>query len=335
MHEAKLYHQPEDNKVQCTLCHHHCVIPQGETGVCRVRSNINGRLMTLVYGKTISQHVDPVEKKPLYHYLPGSMTYSVATPGCNFQCQWCQNWGIVHMPVKDYAYIGRKSSPEELVAAGRGAKCRSLAYTYTEPTVFFEYAYDTARKAHKEGLKNLYITNGYMSREMLETFQPYLDAANVDLKAFRERTYQRYVGASLQPILDNLKLMSELGMWLEVTTLLIPDLNDDPQELRDAARFINQELGPETPWHVSRFIPHHEMQDRPPTSLEALERAREIGREEGLMYVYLGNVQGESNTYCPSCGELLLRRVVFGVAENRLVEGRCPSCGMGIAGVWE
>lgn len=334
MKEAKLYKELEGNQVRCNLCNHRCVIPEGGSGVCRVRVNEEGRLLTRVYGKTISQHVDPVEKKPLYHFLPGTMTYSIATPGCNFQCQWCQNWGIVRMPVGDYESMGHRAQPEGLVSSAKNSGCRSLAYTYTEPTVFFEYALDTARAAHREGLQNLFVTNGYMTPEMLDKLHPYLEAANVDLKSFREDTYHRYVGASLGPILDNLKTMKEMGIWLEVTTLIIPDLNDDPDELRDGARFISRELGEDTPWHISRFIPHHEMRDRPPTPRSTLERARDIGAEEGLKYVYMGNLGGESNTYCPDCGQLLVRRVIFGVSENHLEDGRCPGCGEALSGVW-
>lgn len=297
MKDALLYQQMGDAMVRCQLCSHRCVIAEGESGLCGVRVNQGGKLYTLVYGKTISQHIDPVEKKPLYHFLPGSMTYSIATPGCNFHCRWCQNWGIVHMPVKDYQVLGHQASPTDLVFAARQSGCQSLAYTYIEPTMFFEYTFDTAETAHRDGLKNLYITNGYVTAEMLDTFHPYLDAANVDLKAFREETYHRYVGASLQPILDNLKKMREMGVWLEVTILVIPGINDDPAELRDAAGFIAQELGPMTPWHISRFVPHHEMQDRPPTPLTTLRRGQEIGLEEGLSFVYIGNIAEESNTH--------------------------------------
>ena len=334
MKEAMLYERLDDKKVRCNLCNHRCVIPEGGKGVCHVRVNEGGRLYTLVYGKTISQHIDPIEKKPLYHYLPGSTTYSIATPGCNFHCLWCQNWGIVHMPVNDYDTLGRRASPVEIVSSAKRSGSRSIAYTYTEPTVFFEYAYETAKLARQEGLGNVFVTNGYMTTEMLDIFHPYLDAANVDLKSFRQETYHDYVGAGLQPILENMKKMKELGIWLEVTTLIVPGLNDDPAELRDAAQFICEELGPKTPWHISRFIPFHEMRDRPPTPLATLSQAREIGIEEGLHFVYLGNVADDSNTYCDECGNLLIHRQGFLVNEINLQEGRCPDCGKPIAGVW-
>jgi len=330
-----LYEKIGGNRVRCHLCAHRCVIADGKQGVCRVRENQSGVLYTLVYGRTISQNVDPVEKKPLYHFYPGSLAYSIATPGCNFRCQWCQNWEISQMPREQDMIAGRKASPEQIVSAARETGCRSIAYTYTEPTIFFEYAYHTALLAHLEGLANIYVTNGYMTPEMLEIFHPYLDAANVDLKAFRKETYHRYVGAGLQPVLDNMKLMKKLGIWLEVTTLVIPGLNDDPVELRDTARFVAQELGVDTPWHISRFYPGYRMTDRPPTPISTLHHARDIGLEEGLHYIYLGNVSGESNTTCHHCGHILIRRQGYRIAENHIREGACPACGTPVPGVWD
>jgi pyruvate formate lyase activating enzyme len=273
MLEAMLYEKIAGNRVRCHLCAHHCVIADGKRGVCQVRENRGGILYTLVYGSTISQHVDPVEKKPLYHFCPDSLAYSIATPGCNFHCQWCQNWQISQMPRERDLIASREATSEQIVASALESGSRSIAYTYTEPTIFFEYAFDIAQLAHKAGLANIFVTNGYMSTEMLEAFHPYLDAANVDLKAFRKETYLRYVGAGLQPVLDNLKLMKRLGIWIEVTTLVIPNLNDDPSELRDVARFIVQELGANTPWHISRFFPGYKMTDRSPTPIQKLYKA--------------------------------------------------------------
>jgi pyruvate formate lyase activating enzyme len=334
--EALLYEKLSDSKVRCHLCAHRCVIFDGHKGICQVRLNRGGTLYTLVYGRTISQHVDPVEKKPLFHFHPGSTAYSIATPGCNFHCRWCQNWEIAQMPREQHLIVGNEASPEQIVAAAQYAGSRSIAYTYTEPTVFFEYAYDTARLAHAAGLANIYVTNGYMTAEMLETFQPYLDAANVDLKAFRDQTYRRYVGARLQPVLDSLKRMTALGIWLEVTTLVIPGINDDPAELRDAAQFVARELGSETPWHLSRFFPAYKMMDVPLTPLATLLQAREIGLGEGLKYVYIGNVpdNDSQNTLCPGCGQVLIRRHGFGVVANQIRNGHCPNCDCSIAGVW-
>ena len=335
MKEALLYEKLEKGRVRCRLCAHYCVVDEGKLGVCEVRKNVAGDLYTLVYGRTISQHIDPIEKKPLYHFYPGSTAYSIATPGCNFHCEWCQNADIAHMPCEFIPHAGQKAAPEQIVANASAARSRSIAYTYTEPTIFFEYAYDTARIAHEAGIANVYVTNGYMTPEMLEMFQPYLDAANVDLKAFNKKTYHRYVGAGFEPILDNLKYLVKLGIWLEVTTLVIPGINDDPVELRDAAQFISQELGPDTPWHLSRFFPHYQMRDRPPTPLSTLMEAMRIGKEEGLRYVYLGNAPGDSDTHCPSCNQLLVRREGYWVPETHIQNDRCPQCGKSIAGRWE
>lgn len=334
MQEAMLYEKLSDNKVRCNLCAHHCVIADGRRGVCRVRENRGGVLYTLVFGRTIAQHVDPVEKKPLYHFYPGSSAFSIATPGCNFRCQWCQNWQISQIPSERDLEFGRESSPEEIVASAEEMDCRSIAYTYTEPTVFFEYALQIAGLASRRGIANIYVTNGYMSQEMLDLFQPYLNAANVDLKAFRNETYRRYVGAGLRPVLDNMIYMKRLGIWLEVTTLVIPGINDDSDELRDAARFIVHELGPDTPWHISRFFPGYKMTDRPPTPIPTLYRAQEIGLQEGLHFVYVGNVDGEAVTVCPQCLRPLIIRNGFQVVENHLRAGKCPYCGASIAGVW-
>jgi pyruvate formate lyase activating enzyme len=333
MREAALYERLTHNRVRCNLCAHRCVIPDGKRGVCQVRENRGGRLYTLVYGRVVSQNLDPVEKKPLHHFYPGSLAYSIATPGCNFRCQWCQNWEISQIPRQQHLIAGRELTPEQIVAEALPTGSRSIAYTYTEPTVFFEYAYDTARLAHAAGLASICVTNGYMTREMLESFHPFLDAANVDLKAFREKTYHRYVGAGLRPILDNMRTMKRLGIWLEVTTLVIPGINDDPIELREAAQFVAQELGVGTPWHISRFFPSYNMTDRPPTPIETLEQAREIGLAEGLHYVYLGNVADESNTLCHQCGQLLIRRRGYRIVENHVQDGRCPACGMPVTGV--
>ncbi len=335
MKEAMLYEKLPDNSVRCNLCAHHCLIADGRKGICQVRENRNGKLRTLVYGRTISQNIDPIEKKPLFHFYPGSTAYSIATPGCNFRCAWCQNWEISQMPKEQHLISGYETTPAEIAAAAQRWGCRSIAYTYTEPTIFFEYAYDTARLARAAGLANIFVTNGYMTAEMLKTIAPYLDAANVDLKAFRDQTYRKYVGARLQPVLDSLKGIEQLGIWLEVTTLVIPGINDEPEELQDAAQFIVRELGAETPWHISRFFPDYKLRDVPPTPQKSLERAWEIGKSAGLRYVYLGNVPGEEkqNTYCPDCGTLLIRRNIFGVVANHIRSGCCPNCGCAVAGV--
>jgi len=334
MKEAMLYKKLSDNKVRCNLCAHCCTIADGKQGVCHVRENRDGILYSLVYGRAIARHVDPMEKKPLFHFYPGSTAYSIGTPGCNFHCQWCQNWEISQMPREQHFIMGDEAMPEQIVSDAKRAGCRSIAYTYTEPTIFFEYAHDTARLAHENGLTNIYITNGYMTEEMLETFHPYLDAANVDLKAFRDTTYQKYVGARLQPVLNSLKTMKGLGIWIEVTTLVIPDINDDPIELRDVADFVVDELGEETPWHISRFFPSYKMTDIPNTPVSTLQKAREIGMEAGLRYVYEGNIPDEANTLCHACGHLLVRRSGYSILENHVgQDGCCSHCGTQVAGV--
>jgi len=272
MKEALLYEKLDRQRVRCNLCAHRCVIAPGRKGICMVRENRDGTLYTLVYGIPLSQAVDPIEKKPLFHFYPGSLSFSIATVGCNFRCSFCQNYDISQMPRERGEILGRPATPEEIVRSAKRTGCHSIAYTYTEPTIFFEYSYDIARLAQAEQIASVYVTNGYMTREMLELFQgvtadhgPLLDAANVDLKAFRDETYRQVCGARLQPVLDSLKNMKELGVWVEVTTLVVPDMNDSVQELTDIAQFIAQELGTETPWHVSRFHPDYQMQDRGPT----------------------------------------------------------------------
>ena len=333
MKEALLYQKLDQNRVRCQLCAHYCVISRDKKGLCQVRENRDGTLYSLVYGRTISQGVDPIEKKPLYHFHPGSRSFSIATPGCNFRCDWCQNWEISQMPREQHFIGGKELSPEEVVVAAQKSDCGSIAYTYTEPTIFFEYSYDTARLAREAGLANVYVSNGYMSAEMLELFHPWLDAANIDLKAFRDETYRKYVGARLQPVLDSLKRLSSYGVWLEVTTLLIPGVNDDPQELRDIAKFIATELGTDTPWHISRFFPQYKMEQIAPTSPDVLQRAVEIGYSAGLKYVYLGNCGGESNTNCPACGMVVIRRNRFEISCQVDDGGCCSHCGETIAGV--
>jgi pyruvate formate lyase activating enzyme len=331
---ALLYESLPDRQVRCHLCAHGCVIGEGKAGLCEVRENRGGALHTLVYGQVVARHADPIEKKPLFHFFPGSKAFSVATPGCNFRCLWCQNWEISQLPREQRPLFGRRISPVELVDESESTGCQSIAYTYTEPTIFFEYAYDTAREAKARGIHNIMVTNGFMTREMLETVHPFLDAANVDLKAFRDQTYRKFTGGRLQPILDSLKLMGQLGVWVEVTMLIVPGLNDDAAELKDAAEFIVGELGPQTPWHLSRFHPAHRLIDTPPTPVETLELAQRIGQEAGLRYVYLGNVSTEANTCCHDCGGLLLRRSRTGVVEDRVTrEGTCPNCGTPVAGL--
>lgn len=336
MGEAMFYEILDGKVVKCNLCSHRCPsIADGKSGICGVRVNRGGRLYTLVYGRVVSAAVDPIEKKPLFHFLPRSLAYSIATVGCNFRCGNCQNFEISQMPREQNRIVGEEVSPQEVVAEAKRHDCKSIAYTYTEPTIFFEYAYDTARLAAKEGIKNVFVTNGYITEEALTTMRPYLDAANIDLKAFSDGFYRRICGARLDPVLNSIKLHKRLGIWIEVTTLIIPTLNDHEDELRSIAQFIKG-VGAEIPWHVTGFYPAYRLTDIPRTPASTLRRAREIGLEEGLRYVYTGNVPGEKgeNTYCYRCGELLIRRYGYQILEIRIKDSRCSRCGTRIDGIW-
>jgi len=334
--EALLYEPVKDRTVQCILCNQKCIIREGKRGLCSVRENREGALITLVYDQIIARHVDPIEKKPLFHFLPGSLAYSIGTVGCNFRCRFCQNADIAQMATdNDGRIMGQTFSPERIVDEARQTGCKSIAYTYTEPTIFFELAFDTAKLAQSQGLKNIFVTNGYMSTEALDMISPWLDAANVDLKAFTDEFYKKQCNSRLGPVLETLRKMKRLGVFVEVTTLLIPRLNDDPGELGELAAFIVNDLGDDTPWHVSRFHPTYKLLDRPPTPVATLLRAREIGVGAGLKYVYTGNIPGDGteSTYCYGCGQPVIRRRGFSILENRVADGRCPDCGAVIHGV--
>lgn len=335
MREARLWEGIGEGRVRCLLCAHRCVIPPGGRGACLVRENRGGTLYSLVYGRLVSQALDPVEKKPLFHFLPGTGTLSLATVGCNFRCDFCQNYEISQLP-RDHGgrIVGEPVEPEEVVAAAKETGARSISYTYTEPTVFFEFCQDVGRRAVQEGLRNIFVTNGYLTAEALAEARGWLHAANVDLKSFSEEFYRRHCGASLQPVLETIGRLWEAGIWVEVTTLIIPGRNDSETELRWIAEFLLG-ISPDIPWHVSRFVPAYKAWHLPPTSLAALRRAREIGLSVGLRYVYMGNVPGEGeDTLCPGCGRALIRRHGFFVWQNDLVEGACPHCGTALAGVW-
>jgi pyruvate formate lyase activating enzyme len=335
-HEAILWEPlaPTDERVRCNLCAHRCVIPPGKLGACCVRENVDGRLYTLVYDRTISQNVDPIEKKPFFHFQPGSKAFSIATPGCNFRCEFCQNWEISQMP-REGAMMGVQLKPADVAKAAKRHGCSSVAYTYTEPTIFAEYALDCAAEAKSLGLKNVFVSNGYMTPELIDRMDGLIDGINVDLKAGRGEFYHKISGASLKPVLANLKLFRKHGIWLEVTTLVIPGLNDTDEELRWVATYLRDEVGPDTPWHISRFFPQYEMADTPPTPARVLQRAYEIGKEVGLQYVYVGNLPGNQteSTFCPKCGQLVIERTGYWLGKRRLKDGNCASCGTTIAGV--
>lgn len=332
-----LFQEPrEDKKVQCGLCSHRCLIMPDKRGICGVRENRDGTLYTLVYDKLIARHIDPIEKKPLFHFLPGSLSFSIATSGCNFHCRHCQNADISQLPRdRDGLIAGEAMSPREIVDAALAAGCESISYTYTEPTIYFELAYDTARLAAAAGLKNVFVTNGYITPEALREIKPYLHAANIDLKGYTDAFYHAICGARLQPVLDSIRLYRELGIWIEITTLVIPGHNDSLDQLKGIAQFIRS-VGEDIPWHVSRFHPTYKLTDQPITPLETLKRARRIGFDAGLRYVYEGNIAGEGeDTLCWSCGKTLVKRIGFSVQEHLVEGGKCRFCGVPIAGVWK
>ncbi|MCX5687255.1 MAG: AmmeMemoRadiSam system radical SAM enzyme [Candidatus Omnitrophica bacterium] len=333
MKEAMLYEKLRDGKTHCYLCSHCCKIISGRFGLCGVRQNLDGKLYTLVYGDIIAKQVDPIEKKPLYHFLPGSTSYSIATIGCNFKCSFCQNWGISQLSKKDNKISGREVKPADIVKDAKLANCKSISYTYTEPTIFFEYAYDIATLAKKEGLYNNFVTNGYMSTEAIETIKPYLDSANIDLKGFSEEFYQKFCQAHLNPVLESIRTMKRLGIWVEITTLIIPGENDSEKDLTGIAEFIAS-AGKEIPWHISRFHPDYKYLDASPTPVETLKKAKAIGEKAGLNYIYLGNVLEGNDTYCHSCRNLLIKRIGFDVVQNKIVDSKCPECRAKIAGVF-
>jgi pyruvate formate lyase activating enzyme len=333
--EALLYEQEGAQAVRCMLCAHRCRIAPGGRGVCGVRENREGILTSLVSRTVAAAQCDPIEKKPFFHFLPGSRSFSIAAAGCNFRCTFCQNHEISQMPREEGRIAGRELAPATIVELAIGSGSRSIAYTYTEPTVYFELAYETAGIAREEGLKNVLVTNGYMTPEMLRLFAPRLDAANVDLKAFSDAFYGERCGARLLPVLATLREMKALGIWVEVTTLLIPGLNDGGEELRELAGFLCS-LGAETPWHISRFHPRYRMTETPPTPAASIHRAIQIGKSAGLRYVYSGNIPGDAgeDTSCARCGHLLIGRCGFEVKRLDLEGSACPRCGQPLDGIF-
>lgn len=327
-HPAILW-KTRDDCIQCQACAHFCRIPEGQRGQCGVRENSDGTLRTLSYDSIAALNLDPIEKKPLFHYLPGTTTLSLGTPGCNLSCSFCQNASLSQPPRQGKPVRGEAVSPKELIRMAQASGAASLAYTYSEPTVFIELVCDTAELASTNGLGNVLVSNGFQSPECLDLLGPVVQAANIDLKAFSERFYRDICGAKITPVLKNLVHMKRLGWHLEVTTLVIPGENDSDQELTDIARFILADLGADTPWHVSRFHPCHQMIDHSPTSLDTLKRAWDIGKAAGLWHVFVGNVPGSGleNTICPGCGHVVMERNGFTVLRDRMEKGKCRGCG--------
>ena len=336
--QAYLARSLSDDAVQCWVCEHFCAIQVGEAGKCGVRQNIDGTLYLMVYGDAIAVNVDPIEKKPLFHFMPRHNILSIGTYGCNFQCSFCQNWQMSQMRNLNgrRGHARRTSTPDQLVATCQRDHIPMIAYTYNEPTVFFEYTYDTAKLAHEHGIKNVYVSNGYMSQDALDMIKPYLDGINVDLKAFSDEFYREQCQARLGPVKRNISYIArETDIWIEVTTLLIPGLNDSDEELEAMAEWLSN-VDPELVWHVTAFHPDYEMRDRPRTSQKALARAYEIGVQAGLRYVYVGNVMDadRESTYCPACGHMLVQRHWYSVNELWRERGVCSQCNHAIAGVW-
>ncbi|MFH1106184.1 MAG: AmmeMemoRadiSam system radical SAM enzyme, partial [Candidatus Aenigmatarchaeota archaeon] len=318
MREAMLYEKLESGGVKCGLCSHRCAIAKSKIGACGVRKNIGGKLFSLVYGKPVSMAIDPVEKKPLFHFLPATKSFSFATVGCNLKCEFCQNWEISQFSKgKDISdEIWNDVAPGDIVRQAVDNKCQSISYTYTEPTIFFEYAHDVAKIAKREVLKNIFVTNGYYTQETLEKMKNLIDAANIDLKSFDDGFYRKVCGAKLQPVLESIKNTFEAGIWTEITTLIIPGYNDKPDELRKLAAFIAS-ISKDIPWHISQYHPDYKF-DAPRTPVETLRRAFEIGKRAGLNYVYVGNVFGgeHENTFCPKCNAKVIERVGYDVKNN-------------------
>jgi pyruvate formate lyase activating enzyme len=333
--EAVLWEKAEGGKVKCGLCNFHCLIPDDGYGHCRVRKNMGGVLYSLVYDKVCATNDDPIEKKPLFHFQPGSRSFSIATPGCNFQCRFCQNWQISQMAIEQGRIEGRAYSPEDIVSAAERTGCRSIAYTYTEPTIFMELCADTGKLAKKRGLANVFVSNGYMTREAIDFAKWWLDGINVDLKSLDEDYYNNLCRAKLEHVLDTIRYIAKCtDIWMEITTLIVPGENDSDEELKSIAEFIVKEAGRDVPWHVSRFYPSYEMTGVSTTPVAVLERAYDIGKAAGLRYIYVGNLPGAraESTFCYDCGTILIERVGYRIVRNEIKNQRCPKCGAEIEG---
>lgn len=342
MKKAILYKKLTDNKVQCLACSHKCIINEEQTGICGVRQNKQGDLYLLVHNKPISVNIEPVEKKPLFHFLPGEKIFSLGTIGCNFGCEFCQNWEISQLPktidaIRQTGYERQQETwmPETIVQHCLESKIPMIAYTYNEPTIWTEYAYETMKLAKEKGIKNIWVSNGFMSQETLDLISPYLDAINIDLKSFSEDFYKNICKARLEPVKENIKKIHEKGIWLEVTTLIIPKINDSDKELQQIAKFLKN-ISENIPWHISAFYPGYKMVDISSTPKESLIKAYQIGKQAGLKYVYIGNTPDAEyeSTYCPKCNFLLIKRLGLDMIENKIQDGKCPKCNTEIKGIF-
>jgi pyruvate formate lyase activating enzyme len=333
--EALYYERLPKQKVRCSLCPRSCTVPKGGRGFCRVRENRDGKYYTIAYANPCAVHIDPIEKKPLYHFLPGTTALSIATAGCNFTCKNCQNWDISQaQPDETYNY---HLTPDAIAQLAQHYATPTIAYTYTEPTVFFEYMLATAKKARALGLRNIYHSNGYINPEPLRELAPYLDGANVDLKAMSDDFYTSITGGTLSPVLETLKILKATSVWLEITNLIIPTKNDSAAMLKDLCEWISKELGPDTPIHFSRFYPQYKIQNLPPTPVSTLKTAAAIAHAAGLLYIYIGNVPGvdEENTFCPHCGKKIIERTGYTISRVAIKGNNCSFCNTRISGVWQ
>jgi len=332
--EAVLYEQAEDKKVRCNLCSHRCKISEGNRGQCHVRQNIEGKLYSLNYHKLCAANADPIEKKPLFHFQPGSKTFSISAPGCNFKCDFCQNWQISQ--ISENRIDGQSIEPARLVDFAIMEKCRSMAYTYTEPTVFMEIAADCAKIAKQKGLANVFVSNGYMTKQAIDFASDWLDAVNVDLKSFSEDYYKNLCKARLKPVLETIDyITNHTKIWMEITTLIVPGANDSEAELKQIAEFLFNTCGSDIPWHISRFYPQYKHTSAEPTPLSTLRKAYDIAKQVGLRYVYIGNIRTKTgeNTYCPKCQYLLIEREGYYITKNAVRNNCCPDCGTKIVGL--
>ncbi|MEN8154936.1 MAG: AmmeMemoRadiSam system radical SAM enzyme [Acidobacteriota bacterium] len=334
MKKGTLFEALDNKKVRCRLCPHYCSIQNNSYGICRVRKNINGELFSLNSDKIAAVNSDPIEKKPLYHFLPDTTSLSIAAMGCNFNCKFCQNHSLSMVEDENGIY-GENIAPEDIVDMALGSGSQSISYTYTEPTIYFELMYETAKIAKEQGLKNVMVTNGFISPEALEMILPFIDGANIDLKAFSDNFYRSYCGGKLDPVLDSIKIMAQKKVWIELTTLLIPDLNTDHKELKELISFI-LDTDASIPWHVSRFFPNYKVTDKNPTDIRKIEKVLETGKEMGLKYIYGGNFSSAKweNTYCHKCNTMLIERSGYSTKISNLKSGKCANCGENIPGVW-
>ncbi|OHB69644.1 MAG: AmmeMemoRadiSam system radical SAM enzyme [Planctomycetes bacterium RBG_16_41_13] len=332
--EARHYKKLEDTRVQCVLCPRECTIAELERGYCGVRENRNGTYYTLVHSRVCVLNADPIEKKPLFHFLPGTRAYSIATAGCNVECKFCQNWQISQYRPEQTDSI--RLTPEDVMNEAKSGRCKTIAYTYSEPVVFYEYMYDTAKLTGKNGLNNVMISNGYIQEKPLRELCQYLSAVKIDLKSFTEKFYKDVCAGELKPVLQTLKTLKDIGIWFEIVVLIIPTLNDSEAEFREMCKWVKNELGPEVPIHFTRFQPTFRIKNLPPTPVKTLENARKIALDAGLLFPYVGNVPGHNgeNTYCPHCQHILIRRAGYRILENHIKDNKCKDCETVIPGIW-